>query len=251
MIWNLRARSGRGSFLPAVSAFEKRDTTIVPLEEEIMSDISLRQDIIDELEFEPSLNAAQIGVAVNKGVVTLTGSVGSYAEKIAAEQAVRRVKGVQAIAQEIEVRYPSDKKTADDEIAGRVVSILRWSAVVPPNSVQVKVQDGWVTLSGEVDWQFQRAAAEAEIRRLSGVAGVINAITIKPRVQAADVKRKIEEALKRYAEVEAGGIRISVLEGGKVTLDGNVHDWRERDAIKRAAWSAPGVTTVEDRLMIS
>lgn len=216
-----------------------------------MSDISLRQDIIDELEFEPSLNAAQIGVAVNKGVVTLTGSVGSYAEKIAAEQAVRRVKGVQAIAQEIEVRYPNDKKTADDEIAGRVVSILRWSAVVPANSVQVKVQDGWVTLSGEVDWQFQRAAAEAEIRRLSGVAGVINSVTIKARVQAADVKRKIEEALKRYAEVEADGVRISVLEDGKVTLDGNVHDWRERDAIKRAAWSAPGVTTVEDRLMIS
>ncbi len=216
-----------------------------------MSDISLRQDIIDELEFEPSLNAAQIGVAVNKGVVTLAGSVGSYAEKIAAEQAVRRVKGVQAIAQEIEVRYPNDKKTADDEIAGRVVSILRWSAVVPANSVQVKVQDGWVSLSGQVDWQFQRAAAEAEIRRLSGVAGVINSMTIKPRVQAADVKRKIEDALKRYAEVEADGIRISVLGDGKVTLDGNVHDWRERDAIKRAAWSAPGVTMVEDRLMIS
>ena len=216
-----------------------------------MSDISLRQDVIDELEFEPSLNAAQIGVAVNKSVVTLTGSVGSYAEKIAAEQAVRRVKGVQAIAQEIEVRYPNDKKTADDEIAGRVVSILRWSAVVPPNSVQVKVQNGWVSLSGEVDWQFQRAAAEAEIRRLSGVAGVINSMTIKPRVQAADVKRKIEDALKRYAEVEADGIRISVLGDGKVTLDGNVHDWRERDAIKRAAWSAPGVTIVEDRLMIS
>lgn len=216
-----------------------------------MSDISLRQDIIDELEFEPSLNAAHIGVAVNKGIVTLSGFVGSYAEKIAAEQAVRRVKDVRAIAEEIEVRYPNDKKTADDEIAGRVVSILRWSAVVPPDSIQVKVQDGWVTLSGQVDWQFQRAAAEAEIRRLSGVAGVINSVSIKARVQATDVKRKIEEALKRYAEVEAAGVRVCVLNDGKVTLDGNVHDWRERDAIKRAAWSAPGVTTVEDRLMIS
>jgi osmotically-inducible protein OsmY len=254
MLLKSRARPGGRGFHPAGSRLrprEKEHASVGHLKEEIMSDISLRQDIIDELEFEPSLNAAHIGVAVDKGVVTLTGSVGSYAEKIAAEQAVRRVKGVQAIAQEIEVRYPNDKKTADDEIAGRVVSILRWSAVVPPNSVQVKVQDGWVTLSGEVDWQFQRAAAEAEIRRLSGVAGVINSMTIKSRVQAADVKRKIEDALKRYAEVEAEGIRISVLADGKVTLDGNVHDWRERDAIKRAAWSAPGVTIVEDRLMIS
>lgn len=215
-----------------------------------MSDKRLQQDIIDELDFEPSVNAAHIGVTASNGVVTLSGHVGSYAEKTAAERAAKRVKGVQAIAQEIEVRYPSDKKTADDEIAGRVVSILQWSAVVPRDSVQVKVQDGWVTLTGQVNWQFERVAAEAEIRRLSGVAGVVNSITIRPRVEATDVKHRIEEALKRNAQVEAGGVRVSVLGGGKIALDGKVHDWRERDAVKRAAWSAAGVMAVEDRLSI-
>ena len=215
-----------------------------------MRDKRLQQDVIDELDFEPSVNAAHIGVTANNGVVTLSGHAASYAEKTAAERAAKRVKGVQAIAQEIEVRYPSDKKTADDEIAGRVVSILQWSAVVPRDSVQVKVQDGWVTLTGQVNWQFERGAAEAEIRRLSGVAGVMNSIAIRPRVEATDVKHKIEEALKRNAEVEAGGVRVSVLGGGKIALDGNVHDWRERDAVKRAAWSAAGVMAVEDRLSI-
>ncbi len=215
-----------------------------------MRDKRLQQDVIDELDFEPSVNAAQIGVAASNGVVTLSGHVGSYAEKVAAERAAQRVKGVQAIAQEIEVRYPGDKKTADDEIASRIVSILQWSAVVPRDSVKVKVQDGWVSLTGQVNWQFERAAAEAEVRRLSGVAGVMNSIAIRPRVEAADVKHKIEEALKRNAEVEAGGVRVLVLGGGKIALDGNVHDWRERDAVKRAAWSAAGVMAVEDRLAI-
>ena len=216
-----------------------------------MTDTSLRQDIIDELDFEPSVNAAHIGVAVDNGVVTLSGHVCSYAEKYAAEQAVKRVKGVRAIAQEIDVRYPNDLKTADDEIAKRALNILRWSAVVPQDTVQVKVQDGWVTLTGQVDWQFQRTAAENEIRKLSGVAGVINSITIKSHVQSVDVKRKIEDALKRSAEVEAAAIRVSLLGNGKVALDGKVHDWKERDAVSRAAWSAPGVMSVDDRLTIA
>jgi osmotically-inducible protein OsmY len=213
--------------------------------------MALRQDIIEELDFEPSVNAAHIGVAVDSGVVTLSGHACSYAEKLAAEQAAKRVKGVRAIAQEIEVRYPNDLKTADDEIAKRAVNILAWSAVVPKDAVQVKVQDGWVTLSGKLDWQFQRTAAETEIRRLSGVAGVINSITIKSHVQSADVKRKIEDALKRSAEVEAQSIRVSLLGDGKVALDGEVHDWQERDAVSLAAWSAPGVVSVEDRLTIA
>ena len=215
-----------------------------------MTDTSLRQDIIDELDFEPSVNAAHIGVAVDNGVVTLSGHVCSYAEKYAAEQAVKRVKGVRAIAQEIDVRYPNDLKTADDEIAKRALNILRWSAVVPQDTVQVKVQDGWVTLTGQVDWQFQRTAAENEIRKLSGVAGVINSITIKSHVQSVDVKRKIEDALKRSAEVEAAGIRVSLLGNGKVALDGKVHDWKERDAVSRAAWSAPGVAEVHDLMTV-
>lgn len=216
-----------------------------------MSDTQLRRYIIDELEFEPSVNAAHIGVAVDNGVVTLTGHVGSYAEKIAAERAARRVKGVRAIAQEIEVRYPSDKRTADDDIAARALNILRWSAVVPAEKVQLKVQDGWLTLTGEVDWQFQRTSAESALRKLSGVAGVINNITLTSRVQPQDIKQRIENALKRSAEIEAQRIRVSVWDGGKVSLEGKVHDWQERYSAEKAAWSAPGVTSVEDNLAIA
>ncbi len=215
-----------------------------------MTDSQIQQDVLDELDFEPSVIAAHIGITVKNGVVTLSGHVGSYVEKIAAERAARRVKGVHAIAQEIDVRYPSDKKTADDEIAARALSILRWNAVVPYDAVLIKVQDGLVTLTGEVDWQFQRLAAESSIRRLSGVAGVVNAMTIKSRVKPADIKRRIENALKRSAEVEAQAIRVSSLGGGRVALEGRVHDWREREAVKRAAWSAAGVLAVDDRLDI-
>lgn len=213
-------------------------------------DSLLQQDVMDELDFEPSVNAAHIGVTAKNGVITLTGHVGSYAEKIAAEDAARRVTGVHAIAQEIEVRYPSDKKTSDDEIAARALSVLKWNAVVPYDAVQVKVQDGWVTLLGQVDWQFQRVAAESGIRRLSGVAGVLNEIKLKPSVSPGDVKRKIEDALKRSAEIEAASIRVSALGNGKVALEGKVHDWQERNAVKRAAWSTAGVTSIEDRLQI-
>lgn len=216
-----------------------------------MTDTNLRQNIIDELDFEPRVSPAHIGVAVQDGVVTLSGHVGSYAEKLAAEKAVKRVKGVKAIAEEIDVRYPEDKKTADDEIAARALSLLRWSAVVPTDSVMVKVQDGWVSLSGQVTWQFQRSAAEAEVRRLSGVVGVVNSITIKPRVQPVDIKHQIEAAFKRNAEIDAKGIRVSVEDGGRVSLDGTVHDWREREAAEHAAWMAPGVMRVDDRLRIS
>jgi osmotically-inducible protein OsmY len=216
-----------------------------------MSDLTLRQTVLDELEFEPSVDAAHIGVTVKDGVVTLSGHVSSYAEKVAAERAVRRVKGVQAIAQDIDVRYPEDQKTADDEIALRALNILRWSSVVPSGSVLVKVQDGWVTLSGQVNWQYQRSAAESQIRRLSGVKGVVNSIAIKPSVQPTDIRRKIEDALKRNAEIQAQAIRISVEDGGRVGLEGNVHDWRERQVAENAAWSVPGVVRVDDRLHIA
>lgn len=147
-----------------------------------MDDRQLRQNVIDELEFEPSINAANIGVAVGDGVVTLTGHVTSFAEKVAAEHAAGRVKGVRAIAQEIEVRYPSDRKTADEEIAKRALSILKWDALVPHDSVKVTVQKGWVTLSGELVWHYQKKAAETSVRKLSGVTGVTNGIVIKPTV---------------------------------------------------------------------
>jgi osmotically-inducible protein OsmY len=215
-----------------------------------MSDKDLRQFIIDELDFEPSVDAANIGVAVENGVVTLSGHVASYAEKMAAEAAVRRVKGVRAIAEEIEVRYAFDKKTGDDEIAKRALDIIRWSATVPQDRIQLTVQTGWVTLSGQVDWWYQKNAAADAVRKLSGVSGVINNVTIRPRVQPVDVKRKIEDAFKRRAEIDTQGIRVAVTDGGKITLQGSVHDWQERIAAVDAAWSAPGVVSVDDRLSI-
>lgn len=215
-----------------------------------MNDKQLRQNVIDELDFEPSIESADIGVAAENGIVTLTGHVPTYAQKLAAERAVWRVKGVKAIAQEIEVRIPGDKKQNDDEIAQRAVSILAWNAAVPRDAVHLKVQHGWVSLSGQVDWNYQREAAENAIRKLSGVAGVINDITLKPSVQAVDVKQRITDALKRHAEVEAAKVQVNIREGGTVALEGEVDNWDERQAVVHAAWSAPGVRMVDDHLRI-
>ena len=214
-----------------------------------MSDIQLRQNVLDELEFEPSIDAAHIGVTVDGGVVTLTGHLSSYAEKIAAEEAVRRVKGVRAIAEEIEVRYPGQKQTSDDEIAKRALNILQWDTFLPHENIRLTVHKGLVTLTGEVQWYFQKSGAENAIRKLSGVTGVVNDITVKPAAKVANIKSKIEDALKRHAEVEAKGIRITVL-NDEVTLDGKVASWDERQAVISAAWSAPGVRLVEDNLTI-
>lgn len=214
-----------------------------------MSDLTLRQEILDELEWEPSVDAAHIGVVVDKGIATLSGHVSSYTEKLAAERAVTRVKGVTAIAENIEIRYPAAKRTADDQIAKRVVDIINWQVSVPSDRIKVKVEKGWVTLSGEVDWHFQKADAEKSMRRLSGVMGIANLITLKPRVEAKDVKKRIEDALKRNAEIEAQNIRVYV-QGGKVTLDGKVDSWAERQRVENTVWSAPGVLSVDDRLSV-
>lgn len=214
-----------------------------------MDDKVLRQNIIDELDFEPSINAANIGVAVENGVVTLTGHVGSYVEKIAAERVVERVKGVKAIAQEIEVRYPDQPKRSDDEIAKRALNILHWSVQVPDDAIHVKVQKGWITLTGTVEWQYQRLAAESAVRKLTGIVGVSNLIEIKPKIEAEDVRQKILDSLKRHAELEAESIKVTV-ENNKVTLEGKVKAWYERNLAERAAWSAPGVKEVEDRLTL-
>src|SRR5450759_4840827 len=166
-----------------------------------MNDKTLRQFIIDEFDFEPTIDAANIGVAVETGVVTLTGHVASYAEKIAAERTVQRVKGVHAIAQEIEVRYPDQAKRSDDEIAQRALNILKWSVQVPAESIQVTVEKGWITLAGAVQWQYQRRATESAVRKLSGLRGVTNLIEIKPNVAASDIQRKIMDSLQRNAEL--------------------------------------------------
>ena len=214
-----------------------------------MSDLQLRQDVLDELEFEPSVNAAHIGVAANKGVVTLSGFVTSYAEKAAAERATRRVKGVKAIAEEIEVRLPSHTKRADDEIAARAVDILKWQVGLPADRIKVKVEKGGVTLTGEVDWQFQRTDAEYAVHKLTGVTHVANQILVASAVHASEIREKIQKALQRSAEVEASRITVQT-EGGRVVLSGKVRAWYERDIAERAAWSAPGVTEVQDQLTI-
>lgn len=213
-------------------------------------DLLLQQRVIDELEFEPRVDAAHVGVSVRSGVVTLSGHVDSFAEKFAAERTARRVKGVKAVAQEIEVRLPSDRKTADEEIAARAVKIMSWDTVIPRDRIQVKVEHGIVTLTGEVEWDFQRAEAERDMHKLGGVRAVINEIAVKPRVRAEDVRGKIHAALERNAEIDADRITVTVL-GSKVTLAGKVAAWTEREAAERAAWSAPGVTDVEDRIELA
>jgi osmotically-inducible protein OsmY len=213
-------------------------------------DTQLRQDVVDELEFQPSIDAANIGVAVDSGVVTLTGHVSSYAEKFTAEEAVRRVKGVRAVAEELKVRFPGGPKTSDDQIAKQALNALQWDITVPHEKITLTVERGLITLRGQVQWEYQKTAAENAVRRLAGVTGVINGLTIEPKAQAADVQEKIEAALKRRAEIEAKAIRVSVSKD-KVSLYGDVDNWDELRAVKNAAWSAPGVRIVEDHLTIS
>lgn len=217
-----------------------------------MSDVGLRQDVLNELEFGPSIDAGNTGVAVASAVVTLTGHVGTYAGKQTAVTATKRVRGVRAIADDIEVRPAFEKTVSDGELAKRVVGILDEDIVVPSGSIQALVSYGWVTFMGIVDWQYQRTAAEDDVRKLSGVRGVINSIALKPRpVHADDVGAKIEQALRRRVEMGAEAIQVRVEDDGQVVLEGKVDNWHERNAVEVAAWSAPGVSQVVDRLTIS
>ena len=215
-----------------------------------MSDLSLRKTILETLEFQPEIDAANIGVAVENGVVTLSGHVKSYAEKISAEQAAKSVKGVRALAEEIQVRLAKGAGTDDDTIATRALNIITWSSDIAEGTVKVIVQKGWITLEGEVDWQYQKEAVERAVRKLSGVLGVNNQISLRARVDVVDIQQRIEEALKRNAEIDAKGIHVKV-DGDAVKLEGKVHLWRERQLASRAAWSVPGVRKVYDHLQIA
>jgi len=213
------------------------------------TDSQLQKDVQEELKWEPCVTASEIGVAVNDGAVTLSGMVPTYAEKHAAERAARRVPGVTAIAEEIQVMPTGIHKRNDTEIAEAAVQALQ-SHVWVPTDVQATVENGRVTLRGRVNWEFQRSAALNAVRYLAGVKGVSNDITIKPTVQPGAVKDEIEKALKRDAEIDAERIKVRA-DGGKVILSGSVHSWAERDEAGQAAWGAPGVTTVQNDITVS
>jgi osmotically-inducible protein OsmY len=225
---------------------------IVPIsnEEKTMSDDKrLKQAVLDELQWEPSVNAAHIGVTAKDGVITLVGHVENFFEKSAAEKAARRVKEVKAVAEEIEVRLPYSIKHGDEEIASAAVDRLEWDSTFPDGAVKAKVEKGWVTLTGEVDWHYQQEAAMNDVRGLWGVTGVSNEITIKPKPNTSNIRDKIMVALDR-SWFDPATINVTA-QGGKVTLTGKVNSWYERDEAGSAAWAAPGTTSVENDIYVS
>lgn len=214
------------------------------------SDSEIERDVKDELKWKPEIDAEHIAVAVKSGVVTLTGFTNSYVSKYEAEAAAKRVKGVVGIANDISVRLPGVDARPDPEIARDAVTAIKSHLPYSYEQIKVVVKDGWVTLEGEVEWQYQRQTAEAALRRLSGIKGISNLILVKPRVQPAEIKNKIQEALRRNAEIDANRIQVEA-NGGEVILKGTVRSWVEREEAEHAAWAAPGVTKVNDQIVVS
>jgi osmotically-inducible protein OsmY len=214
-----------------------------------IDDSEIRRKVIAELDWDPSIDASGVGVAVKDGVVTLSGSIASYWQKKEAERVVKRVTGVKAVAEDLTIKLPGSAERSDADIAHSVVSGLHFNVAVPTNRVQVTVENGWVTLEGAVEWQYQKSAAESAIKYLMGVKGVTNNIGIKPRVSVADVKAKIEGAFARRAQLDANQIKVESRDS-KVILRGSVHSWDEKEQAEQAAWAAPGVTRVENNVIV-
>jgi osmotically-inducible protein OsmY len=214
-----------------------------------MTDKELKRNIQNALDWEPSVDAAGVGVAVENGIVTLHGTVGSYSQKTTAEHVVLHVYGVKGVANDLVVQLPSALARTDGDLAQAALNTLKWHTLVPEDRIVVVVENGWVRLTGTVDWQYQKDVAGRAVRDLLGVKGVTNGIVVKPHVKTSDVREKIEAAFRRSAEIDARRISVTAHDG-KVVLSGNVHSWSERVEAERAAWAAPGVTQVEDRLAI-
>lgn len=213
------------------------------------SDVQIQQDVIEELKWEPFLNASDIGVSVKNGIVTLSGQVDAYSKKIAAEKSAKNVTGVKAIAEDIQIGVSPTHDKTDTEIAEAVLNALKWHTAVQEEKIKIKVEDGNVRLDGEVEWEYQRSNAKTAIENLSGVKSVINFITVKAKVLAADVTEKIMDAFHRSATIDAACIKPEIT-GNKVTLLGKVRSVSEKEDAESAAWNAPGVTTVENRLLV-
>jgi osmotically-inducible protein OsmY len=214
------------------------------------TDTQLQSDVIAELSWEPSINSEEIGVEVKDGIVTLAGHVGSYAEKIGAERAAMRVSGVKALAVEMDVKLAGSSTRIDADIARSVDNVLQWTTYLPKDAVKIKVESGFVTLSGELAWEYQREAAVSAVRYLMGVKGVNDQLVIKPQVSAPLVKADIQAALKRRALTDANAIAVSV-HGNDITLSGKVHSWSERDLATHTAWGSPGVRRVVDNITLT
>ena len=214
------------------------------------TDAQIQQDVIAELKWEPAVNAALIGVEVKDGIVTLAGHVSSFAEKWDAERAAQRVSGVKALAVEMEIKLPGSSQRNDVDIARSAENVLQWTTYLPKDNVKVMVESGWITLTGEVDWEYQRKAAAGAVRNLIGVTGVSNQIGITSRANASSVKSDIEAALKRRANDDGRKITVEV-RGGDVTLTGMVESWSERELARHSAWSSPGVRNVVDNMILA
>ena len=214
------------------------------------TDVEIKEDVLDELAWQPTIDETEIGVIVENGVVTLTGTVDSYSKKLAAEKAVKRVQGVRAVAEDIEVIYGTEYKKSDKEIAKASADALKWNNSVPEEKISIKVDNGWVYLDGEVEWSYQRNAAKNAVQNLLGVRGVTNSIKLKQMAEPYQIKERIKKALERSAEVEARNIKVTV-EGHKVKLKGKVHSLTEKDEARKAAYYAPGVYEVENELEVT